>query len=200
MDASELTFIKQYTGIIESITNSYVSINSISSTVAPTNGRDGARGPTGPSISYIEGNQPYAPPGSLLTTNIGTSQTAVYQVGPVTSLATTKFLIIANTSLTTNAYGLQLTVGRSATNNDIAANSINIVSNTSPLVLPAATTAYYMAAYAQMNQSTGPINLTGTAIDAPGAGSFYYTIWMQSSTSHTYSNMTAFLTVLKIQQ
>ena len=43
------------------------------------------------------------------------------------------------------------------------------------------------------------INVNGFALDSPGVGTFYYTIWMSSSASHNYSDITAVLTVLKIQ-
>ena len=56
-----------------------------------------------------------------------------------------------------------------------------------------------MAAWPPMNDATNHINLHGFAIDSPGAGTFYYTIWMQSGASHNYSDMTAVLTILKIQ-
>jgi hypothetical protein len=202
-DSISTTYITTSTIYVNSIND--VPTDNISSLVGQWNSNGntfpnkGDTGVMGPAISYIEGNQPYAPPGSLLTTTVGATQTAIYQVGPVTSLATTKFLIIANTSFTTDRHGVELTVGRATSNNATAATSVNIVTNATPLVLPATTTAYYMAAYAAINQSMGPVNLNGTAIDAPGAGSFYYTIWMQSSPSHNYTTMTAFLTVLKIQ-
>jgi hypothetical protein len=40
--------------------------------------------------------------------------------------------------------------------------------------------------------------LNGFALDIPGAGTFYYTIWMSSSASYNYSDMTAVLTVLQV--
>ena len=106
---------------------------------------------------------------------------------------------MANASFTGARFGVQLTVGRATTSGATAANSTNITSNVSPLVLPAATTAYYMAALPAQNDANDPLNLNGFAIDVPGAGTFYYTLWMQSSTSHNYSEMTVALTVLKIQ-
>jgi hypothetical protein len=56
-----------------------------------------------------------------------------------------------------------------------------------------------MAALPAQNDSNDPLNLNGFAIDVPGAGTFYYTLWMNSTTSHNYSDMTVILTVLKIQ-
>ena len=156
-------------------------------------------GPTGSSTSYVLGNSPYVASGTLLTTTIGTTQTRIYELGPITTLSTTKLLIMANVGISPNKHSFQLTVGRATGTGAIAANSTNIVSNVSPLVLPAASTAYYMAAWPAMNDCTDPINLNGFALDSPGAGTFYYTIWMQSSISANYSTMTAVLTVLKIQ-
>jgi hypothetical protein len=54
-----------------------------------------------------------------------------------------------------------------------------------------------MAATSEPN--THESNTNGFAIDVPGAGTFYYTIWMSSDASHNYSEMTVVLTVLKIQ-
>jgi hypothetical protein len=56
-----------------------------------------------------------------------------------------------------------------------------------------------MAAWPAMNDGSNPVNLNGFALDSPGAGTFYYTIWMSSTVSHTYTTMAAALTVLKVQ-
>jgi hypothetical protein len=57
-----------------------------------------------------------------------------------------------------------------------------------------------MAAYPPMNDSNNHyINFNGFAIEQPGAGTYYYTIWMTSSPSSSYSEMTINLTVLQIQ-
>jgi len=96
-------------------------------------------------------------------------------------------------------YGVELTVGRAASSGATAANSTNIVSGATPLSLPATTPSYYIAALPAQGDADKSLNLTGFAIDAPGAGTFYYTIWMSSSTSHNYSEMTAVLTALTIQ-
>jgi hypothetical protein len=42
------------------------------------------------------------------------------------------------------------------------------------------------------------INLSGSALDKPGVGSFYYTIWMQSDKVGTFSEMAVSLIVLKV--
>jgi hypothetical protein len=56
-----------------------------------------------------------------------------------------------------------------------------------------------MAAYPAISGASGnSINLNGFAIDAPGAGTFYYTIWMSSGTSFNYNDMAAVLTVLQL--
>ena len=106
---------------------------------------------------------------------------------------------MANASFTGAKFGVQLTVGRATTTGAIAANSTNITSNVSPLALPVTSPAYYMASLPQQGDSDNPLNINGFALDAPGAGTFYYTLWMQSGTSHNYSEMTVALTVLKIQ-
>ena len=159
-------------------------------------GGTGPTGPTGPSISYRLGNNPYAESGNLITTTIGTAQTRIYEVGPITTTASTKLLIMANACFTSNNRRVVMTVGRATTSGAIAANSTNIVTNASPVTLPALTSSYYMAATSEPN--THESNTNGFAIDAPGAGTFYYTIWMSSDASHNYSEMTAVLTALQI--
>ena len=160
-------------------------------------GNTGPTGPTGPSISYVAGNEPYAASATLITTTVGTSQTRIYEVGPVTATATTKFLIMANVTYSSITDSIQMTVGVATTSGAIHTTSTNIVSNESPLVLPATTTSYFLAA---SPGSTDLINLHGFSTHTPGAGTFYYTIWMSSSPdATTYTNMTAILTVLKIQ-
>jgi hypothetical protein len=109
-------------------------------------GNTGSTGTSGSSISYVAGNEPYTADGALITTTIGTTQTRVYEVGPVTATSTTKFLVLANMSFKTGNHKLEATVGRATTSGATAANSTNIVSDTSPLVLPVTSTAYFMAA------------------------------------------------------
>jgi hypothetical protein len=112
----------------------------------------------------------------------------------------TKFIITANACFSATNEAVELTVGRATTSGATAANSTNIVSNTSPLVLPVATTAYYMGAFPVVPSANGhSVNINGFAIDTPGAGTFYYTIWMSSGASHNYSTMAVSLAVLKIQ-
>jgi hypothetical protein len=107
---------------------------------------------------------------------------------------------MTNVSLIHRSNALQLTVGRATTSGATAANSTNIVSNVSPLALPTSSPCYYISAYPPENDANGhQINLNGHAIDAPGAGTFYYTIWMYSDTTYNYSDMAAVLTVLKIE-
>ncbi len=160
----------------------------------------GYTGPIGAGLSYSLGNSPYVSGGSLITTTIGTTQTRVYQVGPVTTTASTKFIITANSCFTAINHQVELTVGRASTSGATEANSTNITSNTTPLVLPAPTTCYYMAAWPVVPSANGhSVNLNGFAIDTPGAGTFYYTIWMSSAQSYNYSTMAVSLAVLKIQ-
>jgi hypothetical protein len=56
-----------------------------------------------------------------------------------------------------------------------------------------------MASIPPQNDADNYLNLNGFAIDAPGAGTFYYTVWMSSGTSHNYAEMTVVLTALIIQ-
>ena len=163
-------------------------------------GTTGFTGPQGPSMSYAAGNSPYAATTGIITTTIGATQTRIYEVGPITSVSNT-FLIMASASFKGDGHGVELTVGRATTTAATAANSTNIVSQVSPLVLPVVTTgpAYYMACFPQINTANHPININGFAIDAPAQGTYYYTVWMSSTTNHTYTDLAVALTVLKIQ-
>jgi hypothetical protein len=51
---------------------------------------------------------------------------------------------------------------------------------------------------AAINSNQTELNLNGFALDVPGAGTFYYTIWASSDASHNYTEMTAVLTALKV--
>jgi hypothetical protein len=142
---------------------------------------------------YTIGNSPYITSSSMITTTIGTSQTAIYQLAPMATTSSTKLVFMVNASFAGQGANVQLTVGRHTTSGASASSSTNITSGTSPLVLPSSN-AYYMAA----SSSSEPVNLNGFATDMPGAGNTYYTIWMSSSTSGNYSNMTLAFTVTKI--
>ena len=162
----------------------------------PTGAASATTGPTGPSLSYAAGNNPYA---SITSITIGTTQTRVYEIGPITSLSTTKFMLMANACFIGNKQGVQMTVGRATTTGAVNTSSTNIVSGASSVVLPATSPSYYIAALAQQGDSDSSLNISGFAIDSPGAGTFYYTIWMQSSGAHNYADLTVALTALKIQ-
>ena len=105
---------------------------------------------------------------------------------------------MANVTITSSNHNFQLTVGRATSSGETAANSRNIVSDTTPLALPVSSPNTYMAAIPGVS-GTASQNGSGFAIDTPGAGTFYYTIWASSATSHNYSEMAAALTVLKVQ-
>ena len=147
-------------------------------------------------MSYILGNQPYAASNSLITTTIGTDQTRIYQIGPITTSSLSKLLIMANISLIAANRRIEMTVGRATTSGASNNNSTNVVTNTTPLTLPSIRPSYFMAATYMTNSIA--INLNGFALDIPGDGVFYYTIWMSSSSANNYSDMTAVLTVLQI--
>ena len=151
--------------------------------------------------SRILGSSPYVPSGTLLTTTIGNSQTALFQVGPITSTASSKLFIVANMSLfapaTTN---IQLTVGRHTTSGAAAGSSTNIVSSATGVALPISSSnpAYFMAA-ANTTVVNQAIALKGSAVDIPGAVTFYYTIWASSSaTAAANSTIVANLNVIQV--
>jgi hypothetical protein len=108
-------------------------------------------------------------------------------------------MVMANASFIGNKHGVQLTVGRASSSGAAASASTNIASNVSPLALPVSSPSYYLAALPAQGDADGSLNLNGFAIDAPGAGTFYYTVWMQSSVAHNYADLAVVLTALKIQ-
>jgi len=114
----------------------------------------------------------------------------------MTSTATAKFFVTANTVMRSGNHDLQMTVGRATTTGATAANSTNITSGATPVTLPQTTHSYCFAEARGHNAQK--MNVTGFALDAPGAGTFYYTIWMSSSTSHNYTDMAVALSVLNV--
>jgi len=186
-------------------------------------GDTGPIGPTGPSMSYQLGNYPYAiyvagsspPPGSILTKTIYRYQTRVYDIGPITITSPSIYLIMASASFTALQWPVQLTVGRSTgspsdnSNPILNTNSINIVSHETSITLPkiSGSPANYMAAFTQPTSTGFCASLSGFALDSPGAGTYYYSIWMCSlnTTSGSplpvddYNDLALALTVLKIQ-
>jgi len=77
-----------------------------------------------------------------------------------------------------------------------AASSTNIVNNNASLTLPNVSPNAYMTAVTSSNGSV--VNMSASAMDAPGSGTFYYTVWMSSSTSKTFGEMMVELIVLNI--
>ena len=142
---------------------------------------------------------PYFVGSSLITTRIGLTQTAIYCSGPFLSSATSTFLILANVCLKSDDNVISLTVGRATT--PLATNifSTNIVNGVSPLILPqpgVGTYNYYMASLRGGNNIN--INLHGCALDQPGTGTFYYTIWMQTDRAGSFPELAVSLIVLKV--
>jgi hypothetical protein len=145
------------------------------------------------------GTIPYSVGASLITRNIGLTQTAIYVSGPFSSSATSTFLILANVSLKSEDAVISLTVGRSITPLAINTFSTNIVNGVSPLTLPqpgSGSYNYYMASLRTGNNTN--INLNGSALDTPGTGTFYYTVWMQSDKVGSFPEMALSLIVLKV--
>ena len=162
-------------------------------------GSQGAQGVIGTSLSYVAGNESYATGGSLRTTTIAETATAIYEIGPIISLETTKLLLMANVCVVNQDANLVMTVGRATSSGASVANSSNAIADASMWTSPPTSPCLYMAAFSPANQAANTsINLAGFCIDTPGAGTFYYTIWMTSSVSRTYAGTTAFLSALRI--
>jgi hypothetical protein len=165
-----------------------------------TNGATGATGATGTSESLILGTT-YLEPGSLLTTNLATTSTLVYQIGPVTALSTTQLLIMANTVVQAqNGTTIQLTVGRATVSGATAGQCINLASGLTGITLsetvPGTAIAGWPGPGGGVNNKI--VNVNGFALDKPGAGTFYYNLWMASNVAHNFSTMTAAIEVLKV--
>lgn len=162
-------------------------------------GSTGPRGTDGSLTNLAGGTIPYVVDRSLITSPIGEKETEIYRLGPFAALETTTFLVLANVSLQSRGFTVSLTVGRSSEPSDTNVSSTNIVNGRSPLILPQPGEGiynYYMASARLAD--TIPFNLCGTALDKPGDGKFYYTIWMQSDREGTYPEMAVSLTVLQV--
>jgi hypothetical protein len=134
--------------------------------------------------------------GGQITTSIGSSATLVYQVGPVTTTATGKYMLMALLAYVHQGYMTQMTIGRSPFPSVSASNCVAVLNGASPLVLPSGGTCFYIDA--NSGTSVGSSALKGFTIDSPGEGMFFYTVWMSSATPFNYSGMTASLTVFNV--
>jgi hypothetical protein len=90
---------------------------------------------------------------------------------------------------------VECTVGRHTTSGATAAQSTNIVTQTTPVTLPGSYMAVLPKAGAGNNQ---PAHINGFGMDTLGAGTYYYRIWASSGSSHTYTGLYAALSVLKV--
>jgi hypothetical protein len=134
--------------------------------------------------------------GGQITTSIGTSATLVHQVGPVTTTVTGKYTLMALIAYVHQGYMTQMTIGRSSVSLASAANCVSVINGASPLVLPSGGTCFYVDS--NSDTSVGNSALKGFATDSPGAGTFYYTVWMSSDTPFNYNGMAASLTVFSV--
>jgi hypothetical protein len=155
-------------------------------------GTAGATGVTGPSMSYLAGTIPYA---TNITSTLNTVETAIYEVGPVIVTSTSTLLIMLNLCFNAATYSVQCTVGRYTASGATAAQSTNIVTQTTPVTLPGP----YVAILPQAGSGNNdPTHINGFAMDTLSAGTYYYRIWAASSDSHTYMGLSAALSVLKV--
>jgi len=144
----------------------------------------------------------YVPSGSLLSTTITNNSggTALYRVGPITTTASSKLLITTSLSFIANAANnIQLTVGRTTTNEAPFTDLTNVASGVSgiPLPISSSSPAYFMAATTTV--SGQPASVTGNIIDTPGAGTFYYMLYASSVPAMSAnSTITASLNVLQM--
>lgn len=162
--------------------------------------------------SRIVGNASYISNGNLLTNVIGSQATAIYEVGPIITTASSKLFIVANISLFTKPEVLldgepqpysksvyQMTVGRNTVSGGDSASSYNLPSNSQGILLPYTTGPSYFMASGTTTVYSQPFNLNGTVVDQPGAGSFYYRIWISSSAENdANTTLTANLNVVQM--
>ena len=144
-------------------------------------------------MSYITGTIPYAT--TFITNVVQTTQTAIYEVGPVTLTSTSTMLIMLNLCFIAGNHTVQCTVGRYTASGATAPQSMNIVTQSTSVTLPGS----YMAIMPKEGGANHePAQLNGFAMDTVSAGTYYYRIWASSSSSHTYTGLSAALAVLKI--
>ena len=141
---------------------------------------------------------------TLITDTIGTGATAIYEVGPVVTSASSKLLIVANLSLftgTASANTYQMLVGRFTATGATAGSSTNIIANQEEIIMPytSGSGASYFMASVNTSALEQAVNLSGTATDQPGAGTFYYRIWASASADNTAnSTLTASLNIVQM--
>ena len=130
-----------------------------------------------------------------------TGGTAMYEIGPITTTGYSKLLITANLSMiAASANEIQLTVGSYIATGATAAQSTNVPSNTTGISIPyssSSSSVYFMATTTTVSGQSA--SLCGTAIDSPGAGTFYYRIWASSVPAmSSNTTITANLNVLQM--
>ena len=159
-------------------------------------GVTGATGPIGLSLSYAAGNYPYTYLGTVTVTT-APRLLRLYEVGPITATSTSKFYITANVLCQTPGVNAVITVGRSTISGAAVIDSMNIVNGMSmadglfPGGYLSAVTSYSFFEF---------LNMQGSAIDSPGPGIFYYTIWINTPSNYTdIPDVSAMLSVLTIQ-
>ena len=104
-------------------------------------------------------------------------------------------LVLVNVNFIAQADGVEVTVGRYTATGATAAQSTNIVTQTTSLALPGS----YMASLpTQGDTKDHPTNLSSFAIDSISAGTYYYRIWMSSTGQDTYAGLSASLAVMKV--
>jgi hypothetical protein len=148
--------------------------------------------------SRVQGASTYSATLSTSITNT-TGGTAMYEVGPIITTASSRLLITANLSfVASSANSIQLTVGRFTSTGATASQSTNIASNTLGITIPYTTgSAYFMAA--KTTVSGNSVNVCGTATDAPGPGKYFYRIWASSVPAMSANTtLTANLSVLQM--
>jgi hypothetical protein len=89
-----------------------------------------------------------------------------------------------------------MNIGRSNIFLASPAQTTEVMNNTSPLVLPASSTCFFLGSIS--NNEVGNMAMHGYCLDSPGAGNYYYTLWMSSATPYNYSSMAVSLTALFI--
>jgi hypothetical protein len=149
--------------------------------------------------SRIQGSSTYK--NTLISKTITNTSggTAIYEVGPITTTASSKLLITANLSLiAASANAIQMTVGRYTSSAATAAQSTNIASRLTGITIPYSSgSAYFMASTNTVSGNSA--NVCGTAVDSPGAGIFYYRIWASSVPAMSENlTLTANLNILQM--
>ena len=145
----------------------------------------------GPSISYLAGLDSVA----INTLEFAAeTPTVARSIGPIQISDTGIVYISANLTFTAPTTAIRFTICRSTV--ELGVNSTSVIDVTNVASHQPLETLETLSAY--IGSSTGT-SMTGSILDKPGAGQFYYSIWVQCVGSETLTYSTE-LVILSLMQ